>query len=307
MDYKIAGISLYYIISWFFIYSFLGWAWESAYVSIKNKKLVNRGFINGPLCTIYGAGAVTIYLLLRPFEKNLALLYLGGVISATALEYVTGWIMETVFRTRWWDYSNKKFNLHGYISLASSLLWGAFSILLFKLLQPFVSWITSLYPQSIGEVILAVVSVLYGIDFGISAYTAFGLSKTFGKVEDMLEELISYMENSCLYETREEIREKLEGIRGSIKQRELLERLSARREEFIGRFESVIAESPFGENSFYNAKRQELEQRLDDFSGKYMEIRSKQNVFIRRMVHAYPNLKNGFKRYREKHQDKRTR
>lgn len=307
MDYKIAGISLYYIISWFFIYSFFGWAWESAYVSIKNKKLVNRGFINGPLCTIYGAGAVTIYLLLRPFEKNLALLYLGGVISATALEYVTGWIMETVFRTRWWDYSNKKFNLHGYISLASSLLWGAFSILLFKLLQPFVSWITSLYPQSIGEVILAVVSVLYGIDFGISAYTAFGLSKTFGKVEDMLEELISYMENSRLYETREEIREKLEGIRGSIKQRELLERLSARREEFIGRFESVIAESPFGENSFYNAKRQELEQRLDDFSGKYMEIRSKQNVFIRRMVHAYPNLKNGFKRYREKHQDKRTR
>lgn len=307
MDYKIAGISLYYIISWFFIYSFLGWAWESAYVSIKNKKLVNRGFINGPLCTIYGAGAVTIYLLLRPFEKNLALLYLGGVITATALEYVTGWIMETVFHTRWWDYSNKKFNLHGYISLASSLLWGAFSILLFKLLQPFVSWITSLYPQSIGEVILAVVSVLYGIDFGISAYTASGLSKTFGKVEDMLEELISYMENSRLYETREEIREKLEGIRGSIKQRELLERLSARREEFIGRFESVIAESPFGENSFYNAKRQELEQRLDDFSGKYMEIRSKQNVFIRRMVHAYPNLKNGFKRYREKHQDKRTR
>ena len=307
MNYKIAGISLYYIISWFFIYSFLGWAWESAYVSIKNKKLVNRGFINGPLCTIYGAGAVTIYLLLRPFEKNLALLYLGGVITATALEYVTGWIMETVFHTRWWDYSNKKFNLHGYISLASSLLWGAFSILLFKLLQPFVSWITSLYPQSIGEVILAVVSVLYGIDFGISAYTAFGLSKTFGKVEDMLEELISYMENSRLYETREEIREKLEGIRGSIKQRELLERLSARREEFIGRFESVIAESPFGENSFYNAKRQELEQRLDDFSRKYMEIRSKQNVFIRRMVHAYPNLKNGFKRYREKHQDKRTR
>ena len=307
MDYKIAGISLYYIISWFFIYSFLGWAWESAYVSIKNKKLVNRGFINGPLCTIYGAGAVTIYLLLRPFEKNLALLYLGGVITATALEYVTGWIMETVFHTRWWDYSNKKFNLHGYISLASSLLWGAFSILLFKLLQPFVSWITSLYPQSIGEVILAVVSVLYGIDFGISAYTAFGLSKTFGKVEDMLEELISYMENSRLYETREEIREKLEGIRGSIKQRELLERLSARREEFIGRFESVIAERPFGENSFYNAKRQELEQRLDDFSRKYMEIRSKQNVFIRRMVHAYPNLKNGFKRYREKHQDKRTR
>ena len=161
MDYKIAGISLYYIISWFFIYSFLGWAWESAYVSIKNKKLVNRGFINGPLCTIYGAGAVTIYLLLRPFEKNLALLYLGGVITATALEYVTGWIRETVFHTRWWDHSNKKFNLHGSISLASSLLWGAISILLFILLQPFFTWITTLYLQSIGDWLVSLVSVFF--------------------------------------------------------------------------------------------------------------------------------------------------
>ena len=134
MDFEIAGISLYYIISWFFIYSFLGWVWESVYVSVKKRKLVNRGFINGPFCTIYGAGAVTIYLLLRPLRGNLALLYLGGVLTATVLEYFTGWIMEAVFHTRWWDYSSKKFNLHGYISLASSLLWGVFSILLFKIL-----------------------------------------------------------------------------------------------------------------------------------------------------------------------------
>ena len=126
MDFEIAGISLYYIISWFFIYSFLGWVWESVYVSVKKRKLVNRGFINGPFCTIYGAGAVTIYLLLRPLRGNLALLYLGGVLTATVLEYFTGWIMEAVFYTRWWDYSSKKFNLHGYISLASSLLWGVF-------------------------------------------------------------------------------------------------------------------------------------------------------------------------------------
>lgn len=307
MDFEIAGISLYYIISWFFIYSFLGWAWESAYVSIKNRKLVNRGFITGPFCTIYGAGAVTVYLLLRPFEENLIFLYLGGVVTATVLEYITGWIMETVFHTRWWDYSEKKYNLHGYISLASSLLWGVFSVLLFEILQPFVSWITDLYPRSIGEMILTGVSVLYGIDFGVSAYTAFGLSKTFEKMEDLLEELAAYMENTRLYETREEIREKLEGIRFFIKQGDLLERLETRREEFIDRFESMIREGTLGERGFYNAKRQELELRLDDFSRKCMEIRRGQNVFKRRMVHAYPNLKNGFKRYREKHQDKRTR
>lgn len=305
MDLKIAGLSLYYIISWFFIYSFFGWVWESAYVSIKSRKLVNRGFVNGPLCTIYGAGAVTIYLILRPLRENLALLYLGGVVVATALEYITGWIMETVFYTRWWDYSDKKFNLHGYISLASSLLWGVFSVLLFKLLQPFVSWITSLYPQSVGEVILNVIMILYGVDFVISSHAAFGLSKTFEKAEEMLEDLASYMQFTRLYETREEIREKLESIRTAVRQKEMIERMNAGREEFISRFEAVISENPLKEGSFYQEKKRELERRLDEFSKKYIELRQKQNMFKRRMVHAYPDLKKGFRRYREKHQDKK--
>ena len=305
MDLKIAGLSFYYIISWFFIYSFLGWVWESAYVSIKSRKLVNRGFVNGPLCTIYGAGAVTIYLILRPLRENLALLYLGGVVVATALEYITGWIMETVFHTRWWDYSDKKFNLHGYISLVSSLLWGVFSVLLFKLLQPFVSWITSLYPQSVGEVILTVIMILYGVDFVISSHAAFGLSKTFEKAEEMLEDLASYMQFTRLYETREEIREKLESIRTAVRQKEMIERMNAGREEFISRFEAVISENPLKEGSFYQEKKRELERRLDEFSKKYIELRQKQNMFKRRMVHAYPDLKKGFRRYREKHQDKK--
>lgn len=305
MDLKIAGLSFYYIISWFFIYSFLGWVWESAYVSIKSRKLVNRGFVNGPLCTIYGAGAVTIYLILRPLRENLALLYLGGVVVATALEYITGWIMETVFHTRWWDYSDKKFNLHGYISLASSLLWGVFSVLLFKFLQPFVFWITSLYPQSVGEVILTVIMILYGVDFVISSHAAFGLSKTFEKAEEMLEDLASYMQFTRLYETREEIREKLESIRTAVRQKEMIERMNAGREEFISRFEAVISENPLKEGSFYQEKKRELERRLDEFSKKYIELRQKQNMFKRRMVHAYPDLKKGFRRYREKHQDKK--
>lgn len=305
MDLKIAGLSFYYIISWFFIYSFLGWVWESAYVSIKSRKLVNRGFVNGPFCTIYGAGAVTIYLILRPLRENLALLYLGGVVVATALEYITGWIMETVFHTRWWDYSDKKFNLHGYISLASSLLWGVFSVLLFKLLQPFVFWITSLYPQSVGEVILTVIMILYGVDFVISSHAAFGLSKTFEKAEEMLEDLASYMQFTRLYETREEIREKLESIRTAVRQKEMIERMNAGREEFISRFEAVISENPLKEGSFYQEKKRELERRLDEFSKKYIELRQKQNMFKRRMVHAYPDLKKGFRRYREKHQDKK--
>ena len=84
----INGIDIYHIISWFLIYSFLGWVWETAYVSLKEGEFINRGFINGPLCTIYGHGAVTVYLILKPLEANTILLYFGGMIVATLLEYL---------------------------------------------------------------------------------------------------------------------------------------------------------------------------------------------------------------------------
>lgn len=213
MDFKVAGISLYYIINWFFIYSFLGWVWESCYVSVKSKKPVNRGFINGPFCTIYGFGAVSVYLILKDFDQNLLVLYIGGVVVATVLEYITGWLMETIFHTRWWDYSKKKCNLHGYICLGSSLAWGVFTVLLFEVFHPFVEWLTNLYPVSIGKIAVSVVAVLYSADFVTSAVAAFGISKKLAKLEDMMEELTAYLQTTKLYETKEEISDRLEEIR----------------------------------------------------------------------------------------------
>lgn len=93
------------------------------------EKLVNRGFVNGPLLTLYGTGAVMVYLILRPFEANVWALYFGGVIVATVLEYVTGVLMETIFHAHWWDYSNQKFNFQERSASAvrlpgDSLHWG---------------------------------------------------------------------------------------------------------------------------------------------------------------------------------------
>lgn len=307
MDYKIAGISLYYIISWFFIYSFLGWIWESAYVSVKKRKLVNRGFINGPLCTIYGAGAMFVYLLLRPVQGNPVLLYVGGVVLATLLEYITGWLMEHIFHTRWWDYSSKKYNLHGYICLSSSLAWGGFTLLLFYVLQPFVSWITGLYPVRIGKIIDGIIAVLYAADFTVSASAAFGLSKTFEKAEDMLEELVLYIQSTKLYETREEIRGKLETLPGYIRYQDTRERLGMKKQELLERFEARRKEGLLPDWESHGKMKQELEQRMDEFTEKWIELRKKQNVIKKRMVYAYPDLKKHFLRYREKHQEKKTK
>ncbi|WP_072449413.1 putative ABC transporter permease [Blautia sp. Marseille-P3201T] len=302
MNIEIAGVSLYYIISWFFVYSFLGWLWETAYVSVRKKKFVNRGFINGPLCTIYGMGAVSIYLILKPFGNRIIVLYIGGVVVATILEYLTGWLMEKIFHTRWWDYSHRKYNLQGYISLGTSLGWGVFTLLLFKVFQPFVSWFTDLYPQNIGEIALIIIMVLYAADFITSASAAFGLTKSFAKVEDMLEDITQYLHNSKLYETREEIQERLETVRAHLRTQEVAERLSVRKQEFMERFETLFEEKRLLDSENYLSKKAEMEQKLDEFVKKYTDIRKKQNIVKKRMVYAYPELKNQFKKYRKKHQ-----
>ena len=120
-DFTINGVDFYHIANWFYIYSFLGWLWETCYVSVRKGKLINRGFINGPLCTIYGCGALAVYLILLPISDNLLLLFVGGVVVATALEYVTAVLMENIFHTSWWDYSDNKFNFQGRICLGCSL------------------------------------------------------------------------------------------------------------------------------------------------------------------------------------------
>lgn len=247
-------------------------------------------------------GAVSIYLILKPFGDNLAVLYIGGVVVATILEYITGWLMERIFHTRWWDYSHRKYNLQGYISLGTSLGWGLFTVLLFKVLQPVVSWFTDLYPQKIGEIFLIVITILYILDFITSAWAAFGLTKNFAKIEDMMEDIAKYLHSSRLYETKEEIQERLETVRAHIRTQEVVERLSARRQEFMGRFEALFEEKHLLDDDSYFAKKAEMEQKLDEFEKKYTDIRKKQNIVKKRMVYAYPELKNQFKKYRKKHQ-----
>ncbi len=120
----------------FFFYCFCGWVWESCYVSLCQRRWVNRGFLHGPLLPIYGSGAIIILLATIPVAQDLRLVWLFGMLAATALEYVTGDVMERIFKVRYWDYSNQKFNLNGHICLSSSIAWGFFSILLVRFLHP---------------------------------------------------------------------------------------------------------------------------------------------------------------------------
>ena len=114
----------------FYVYCFLGWCWETAFVSINKKKFVNRGFMVGPWLPIYGSGAVAVLWIVLPVRDNIFLVFLFGMLAATILEYCTGTVMEALFKVRYWDYSNHPFNINGHVCLLCSLGWGVFSVLL---------------------------------------------------------------------------------------------------------------------------------------------------------------------------------
>lgn len=121
---------------YFYVYCFLGWIFESCYVSFRKKQWVNRGFLHGPFLPIYGSGAVMMLFVSEPFKDNLILTYFAGVVGATLLELVTGAAMEALLKVRYWDYSNQKFNYKGYICLSSSVAWGFLTILMNEVFHP---------------------------------------------------------------------------------------------------------------------------------------------------------------------------
>ena len=127
--------SIFQWIAFFIIYCFIGWVFESVYVSIEHKKWVNRGFMNGPFLPIYGFGAIIMLFAALPVRVNLFLIFLFGMLAATALEYFTGWAIEKIFKTRYWDYTYQPFNVDGYICLGCSLMWGVCAIVLLKFLH----------------------------------------------------------------------------------------------------------------------------------------------------------------------------
>lgn len=166
----IFGNDVYYVLLWFLAYSIIGWMMESVYMSICNRKLTNRGFSRGPLCPIYGVGALTVYFLLSPYSNNKILLFFLGAILATAVEWVTAGIMKRIFGGIWWDYTDKPFNYKGILCLESTLAWGMFTVILFGPLHKFVDGIVKAIPFRVGQIIGTLLILAYIVDFMIVFY-----------------------------------------------------------------------------------------------------------------------------------------
>lgn len=166
----IFGWSAYHVVLWFLTYSILGWIVESIYMSICNRKITNRGFTKGPMCPIYGFGALTVFFLLRPYSDNPVRLFFMGMFLATALEFITARIMQRIFGEIWWDYREKPFNYRGIICLESSVAWGFYTVGLFLFLHNLVVNMVDCVPLLAGKIIGSIILILYMIDFMIAMY-----------------------------------------------------------------------------------------------------------------------------------------
>lgn len=156
--------TILFLIACFIIYSVIGWIMETTLILINTKKLVNRGFLIGPYCPIYGFGAITMILYLTQYKDNILTVFILGVVTCSLLEYLTSYFMEVLFKTRWWDYSEHKFNLNGRICGQNSLLFGVGGLVIIYITQPIITKLLNSIPTTIFNITTIILLLIIVID-----------------------------------------------------------------------------------------------------------------------------------------------
>lgn len=204
------AFTFYEALAIFFIYGFLGWCTEVVYAAVNTGKFVNRGFLIGPMCPIYGMGVLAVLYLLNPAKDNIILLYLGSVVITSAIELLLGFISKKLLHERLWDYSGEHFNLGGYICLKFSLLWGIGCICIVNGVHPLIEKLIKITPNVLGIILLTVSSALFVTDLFITGINALKIDKKMKSIDSVAEKLekLSDSIGEELYEGVERVREK---------------------------------------------------------------------------------------------------
>ena len=151
----------------FFIYAFIGWCIEVVAKIIDDRKFVNRGFLIGPILPIYGIGVLLILLVSKPGD-NFIVIFLKAIFVCSILEYFTSWVMEVFFKTRWWDYSQRRFNLNGRICLNTMIPFGILGLLVVYVLNPFFTFLIDHSPYVVNVIFVGIFVFFILLDFIIT-------------------------------------------------------------------------------------------------------------------------------------------
>ena len=276
------------VILYFIIYSFLGWCCETVYCSILQKKFVNRGFLYGPLCPIYGCGALLVLYLLRDVRASILPLFLSGMVVTTILEYLTSILLEKLFHMKWWDYSAMPFNINGRVCLLNSCEFGALSVFVVMVLHPAVTRLVGRIP---GPVQLLLAGLLSAAILTDTIYTVHGILILKGKLDDIYLQIdeIRLKTEEGAQRLRLAVAEKQDEVRETWYSRtdELKDALSARAEILMRDLELYREE---------RASSGELQKTIEEARQKIAQLREnirqleRSRRISRHIFTAFPNL-----------------
>jgi len=283
-----------YLYLWFIlIYAFLGWCAEVAYAAVNTGKFINRGFLNGSVCPIYGFGAVIIIASLTPLRDNIILLFLGSVLMTSALEWFTGWAFYKIFSQKWWDYSDLPFNIGGYICLKFSLLWGIVCLLVVNVIHPIIQDLVLLVDIRVGQIILIIFYTYLAVDLVATVQTVFKLSKQLKQIN----QIAAKMRNLSDY-----IGEKISSE--SILFMEKTEELKTEMAELKDNAIEVIEEGKTIATRVIEEQDEKLAQiiekqtiQFNELKNSFVQMLDKSFMGQKRILQAFPNMKS--KKYNE--------
>lgn len=280
----------FYETAWvIFIYSFLGWCAEVVFAACRRGIFVNRGFLNGPVCPIYGFGVALVLGLLEPVKSSFLLLFFGSMLLTTALEFIIGFIMESFFHDKWWDYSNNPFNIKGYVCLEFSIIWGLACVLVVDVIHPLIQKLIDAIPVNVGWWLIWIFAVIMAVDAIITLIELLKLPKRFKAVEE-LEKMMTAVSDTVgekvLYEGYDRMKEQREAFEErhpelTEKSREAVRDVLEKRSEI----NTALREREDERDERRAQRRSEMEARINGILSH--------NVIHERIARAYPHLSEG--------------
>ncbi|MCI6464092.1 MAG: hypothetical protein MSA90_01310 [Faecalicatena sp.] len=283
---------IYYILLYFFVYGFLGWCTEVGFAAVKEHKFVNRGFLNGPICPIYGVGVTVVIALLTPYKENLILLYISSVILVTLLEGITGWAMDKIFHNKWWDYSKQPFNIGGYVCLIFSLVWGVACVAIMDFIHPPIAKLLSLLPHTLMIVVMVILGIAMFADLYVTASAIFKFNKRLASMEKIAAELheISDQIGEDIYEKVLVAVEKQEVSRQKLD--EAAAELKEKTQGTAAGLREKAQETAAGFKEKSQDVSEEMRSRIESLKARYQELGSKTPKVSRRLVKAFPKMES---------------
>ncbi len=275
---------LYRFLWIFFIYAFLGWCTEVSYAALVTGKFVNRGFLNGPVCPVYGFGVVIVLAGLSPLEDNLLLLFLGSLVLTSALEWLTGFVLEKLFHQRWWDYSDQPFNLSGYVCLRFSVAWGFACLFVVKLLHPTVLLFIRLIPRPLGLALLVLLGGVMAVDLTATVSSIVKLNRRLEQIDELAAR-IKEASNEFGENLAERVLDAAErGAGWKEDMDELSFRLAERRAELADDLEEW--------ERHREEHRAQVRRQLEEWHGAMQSLLDGQSFGHRRLLRAFPRLRS---------------